>query len=118
MEAGIWQEILRDFGIAFLSASVLGFTVHVWMESRIVRDVFRAAIGHVLPPELRDEVHWISSFTCIITRCVCDIQIDDEGNGIVKITEELDTEVKTRFPRNPASSKARGSRRFPETHGW
>jgi len=94
MIPNIWQEIVRDLGIAFLSASVLGITIHGWLESTVVRDVFRAAIGHVLPPELRDEVHWISSFKCIITRCVCDVSIEDIGDGIVKLTQEVDTEMK------------------------
>jgi len=91
---GIISEITRDIGIAFLSAAVLGLTVHIWIESTVVRDVFRAAIGHVLPEELRDEVHWISSFKCIVSRCVCDLRIEDIGDGIVKVTEELDTEMR------------------------
>src|SRR3984893_4014275 len=94
IDPNIWQEIIRDFGIAFLSAAVLGLTIHGWLESTVVRDVFRAAIGHVLPPELRDEVHWISSFTCIMQRCVCTLDIEDMGNGVVRITEEIDNDIK------------------------
>jgi hypothetical protein len=66
IENPIGQEMARDFGIAFLSASVLGLTIHGWLEVTVIKDVVRAAIGHVLPPELRDEVRWITSFTCII----------------------------------------------------
>jgi hypothetical protein len=112
IEPNIWQEIVRDFGIAFLSAAVLGLTIHGWLESTVVRDVFRAAIGHVLPPELRDEVHWISSFTCIVQRCVCTIDIEDIGNGIVKITEEIDSDIKN------ISTKPQAIRRLFTKDDW
>jgi hypothetical protein len=91
---GIVSEITRDIGIALLSAAVLGLTVHIWIESTVVRDVFRAAIGHVLPPELRDEVHWISSFKCISNSCVCSLEIEDLGCNVVKVTIEIERELR------------------------
>jgi hypothetical protein len=89
----IIHEITHDAGIAIYSAVVLGLSVHLWLESRVVRDVFRAAVGHILPPELRDEVNWISSFTCLTQRAVTTLDIEDIGEGLVKLTIEREAEL-------------------------
>jgi hypothetical protein len=91
---GTWLEIFNGIGVAILSAMVLGLTVHLWLERQIVTDVFRAAVGHILPPELRDEVHWISNFKCITTGCVCTLDLEDVGDGVVKVTVEIESELK------------------------
>jgi len=97
---GVLKECVRDVGIALVTAAVLGGTVHIWLETNIVRDVFRAAVGHILPPELRDEVHWISSFKCLTYKCTCTLDIEDIGDGIVKVTEEVDSELKNITTKN------------------
>ena len=112
IQNSVGREMMRDFGIAFLSAAVLGLTIHGWLETTVIRDVVRAAIGHVLPPELRDEVRWITSFTCIVQRCVCTLDIEDMGNGVVKLTEELDTEIKN------ISTKTQKVRRLFTKDDW
>jgi hypothetical protein len=112
IENTVGQEMVRDFGIAFLSAAVLGLTIHGWLEVTVIKDVVRAAIGHVLPPELRDEVRWITSFTCIIQRCTCTVDIEDMGDGVVKVTEELDTEIKN------ISTKSQKVRRLFTKDDW
>jgi hypothetical protein len=89
----ITREIAHDAGIAIYSAVVLGLSVHLWLESRVVRDVFRAAVGHILPPELRDEVNWISSFTCLTQRAVTTLDIEHLGEGVVKLTIEREAEI-------------------------
>jgi hypothetical protein len=94
------KECVRDIGIAFVTAAILGVTIHIWLETNVVRDVFRAAVGHILPPELRDEVHWISSFKCLIYECRCTIDIEDIGDGVVKITEEIETEMRNITSKN------------------
>ena len=91
---GTLLEIFNGIGIAILSAMVLGLTVHLWLERQIVTDVFRAAVGHILPPELRDEVHWISNFKCITTRCVFSLDLEDIGDGIVKVSIEIESELR------------------------
>jgi len=87
------QEATHDLGIALLSAAILATTIDIWVTTKIVRDVFRAAVGHILPPELRDEVHWISNFKCITHHCECNFDIEDIGSGVVKLTLEYDTEL-------------------------
>jgi hypothetical protein len=70
IENSVGREMMRDFGmdnitcivqrcvctldiedmgngvVAFLSAAILGLTIHGWLETTVIRDVVRAAIGH------------------------------------------------------------------------
>jgi len=89
-----WPGLVREIGTALLTAAALGATVQMWFHGQIIRDVFRAAIGHFLPPELKPEVHWITGFKCISTRFTATLDIADIGNGIVEVAVEMDRTLK------------------------
>ena len=40
--------VLHDIGIAFLSASIIGFTIDAWLKSDLSKDVFTGAVGYFL----------------------------------------------------------------------
>src|SRR6516225_5870693 len=42
--------IIPAIGIAFLTSSILGFTIDRWMRAELRTDAFQAALGHVLVP--------------------------------------------------------------------
>lgn len=62
------SEIVRELGTAFLIAAVLAFTVDTWLKQGLARDAFAAAMGYLLPSELRQEVRRISGYKVLCTR--------------------------------------------------
>jgi hypothetical protein len=91
-----WQwdvGILHDVGIAFVVSSILGFTIDTFLKQQISKDVFEAAVGYILPPELREEVRWITSFEFLARKSLHRVTIDDLGNGTVKVSTDIDREL-------------------------
>jgi hypothetical protein len=84
--------ILHDIGIAFVVASILGFTIDRFLQQRFAKDVFQAAVGYILPPELRQEVHWITSFEFLATS-LHRVTIVDLADGTVKISTDVEREL-------------------------
>lgn len=85
--------ILPEIGIALLTASILGFTIHKWMSGEIQRDVFNAAIGHVLRPELREEIGWICQFDLLAIRSNLKVDIEEINDEVVKVSCSVDREI-------------------------
>src|SRR5436309_13887377 len=55
-----WAFTLADeLTKAFIIAVFLGVIVDVAIKMELARDVFEAAIGYLLPPELRPSLKWI-----------------------------------------------------------
>ena len=94
-----WQRdygITSEIGIAFLVASILGFTIHRWMSAELRRDVFLASVGHVLAPEFRAEVTRIIGYKLICEKHLLLINIDNVGNGVVRITTAVERTIRNR----------------------
>ena len=76
-----WQALLGTVGSAFIVVFVLGCTVDWWLKMSIVEDVFRIAIGHMLPEELKPEMEWVYRQNVIALEhaqvCQCK-ELDDE----------------------------------------
>jgi hypothetical protein len=49
--------ITREIGVAFLTASLLGISVDIFLKRGIARDAFEGAVGYVLPAEIKEAVH-------------------------------------------------------------
>lgn len=89
-----WDHgVIRDIGIALLSAAVLGFTIDRWLKDDIAKDVFKAALGYVLPEELRDEIRWITGFPSIARKYICHVNIQEIGDGVVKVIIAQEKEI-------------------------
>jgi hypothetical protein len=94
-----WQwdhGIAPEIGVAFLVASILGFTIERWMRAELRRDVFLASIGHLLPKEFRAEVSRIIGYTLICERHHLLIDIEHAGDGVVRITSSVERTIKNR----------------------
>jgi hypothetical protein len=94
-----WQwdhGIVPEIGVALLVASILGFTIERWMRAELRRDVFLAAVGHLLPPEFRAEVSRIIGYTVICERHLLLVTIDNIGNGVVRITSSVERTIRNR----------------------
>jgi len=85
--------VLPDLGIAFLISAILGMTIDRWFKADFGKDVFEAAIGHILGPELRDEIHWVAGFKWIARECRLHLKIEDIGNAIVKVTSTTERTI-------------------------
>ena len=98
--AGLWlvscfhnQAFLHEFGVALFIAAILGLTVDTYLKTRIARDVFEVAVGHVLPPELREEMKWITTFKFLAHHSVHRIEIRVLEDDLVSVTTEIEREI-------------------------
>jgi hypothetical protein len=93
MGSEIWaHDVIRDIGIAVFSAAFLGLTIDWWMRKDFADDVFRASVGYILPPELREQIPWITGHEFIATKTTCKVNIATVSEGIVSIVTEMDRE--------------------------
>lgn len=88
--------ITSEIGVAFLVASILGFTIDRWLKADIAADVFKAAIGHVLPEEFRPEVARIIGYKMICERHALFVEITKAGNESVKVQTSLERTIRNR----------------------
>ncbi len=49
----------EHIGIAFIIAAILGITVDIYLKQNLANDAVSAALGYLLPDELKDELRWI-----------------------------------------------------------
>lgn len=89
-----WDDgISRGLGEALLIGAVLAFTIDRWFRQDFAKDVFYAAVGAVLRPEFADEMRWITDFKWLAIKSLCQIEIEDLGEGIVKFTQTINREI-------------------------
>lgn len=101
VEWGIWGDksdwahgLARDVGIALATTAVLGFTVDRWLKLEIAVDVFKAALGYVLPEEFREEIRRISNYKWICEKHLLIVQIDRLDPDTVKATIMVERTIK------------------------
>src|SRR4030042_848978 len=66
-QLGTWAFIIRDVGIAMLVAAILGVSIDLYLRQRLTEDVFKVAMGYILPEELRPEMEWVYKKNIIAT---------------------------------------------------
>jgi hypothetical protein len=59
------KESVSEIGKALIVAGVLGMGVDFALKRDLVRDAVEAAIGYLLPPQLRNEMEWVSGLRVI-----------------------------------------------------
>lgn len=83
-----WDKgIIREIGGAILITGLLGLTIDTWLKSEIAKDVFRAALGYVLPPEFRNEVAQIINYRFLSERHFIRVSISRNETGILRDDE-------------------------------
>ncbi len=98
---GWLAEIVRDSGIALVTASVLGFTIDRWIKSDLAKDVFEAAAGYFLPQEFKAEIKRIGEYKFICEKHYLKVQIENSENDCARVA----TTYERKF-RNITSAKA------------
>jgi hypothetical protein len=86
--------VTRDFGIAVLTASILGLTIDRWLKAEIVSNVFEAAMGHVLPKEFQQEIRHVIGHNFLCEKHYMLVQIEEIGDGAVRVTESIERRIK------------------------
>lgn len=85
-------ELVQHLGTALLIAAILGVTIDYWFKHQIAKDVFEAAVGYLLPEELREEMRYIYAHSLFCERHIQRLQIttlDDERVVLAVTTERL-----------------------------
>jgi hypothetical protein len=57
--AALGLGVLDEIGKALIVAAVLGWAVDLALKQDLVRDAVEAALGYLLPPQLRNEMEWV-----------------------------------------------------------
>lgn len=96
-----YGRLIEEVAFAFLIAALLGLSIDFLLKHDLVEDSFRAAIGYLLPEELRPELAWIHDLKLVAT-CEVDFEIHRlaHDRNAVLVTERM-----TRALRNLTKSK-------------
>jgi hypothetical protein len=80
--------VTKEIGIAFLTASILGGTIHVYLERDIAKNAFEGAVGYFLPEDLKEAVHFISSVEWFAEEfsLTVDLEKDEHEPDLIKAT--------------------------------
>lgn len=64
------ELVLLELSRAVIIAALVGLVIDWNFSRKLAKDVFEAAVGHIMPPELRPELTWIAghSLVCIESR--------------------------------------------------
>jgi len=92
--AGTVGEVLRDLGIATLIAAMLGFTIDRWFKTDLVKDVFDAVLGHVLPEEFKNEIRTIINHKMLCENLYTKIELKEIDDNTVRMTVTTERTVK------------------------
>jgi hypothetical protein len=92
-------DIILEVGTALMIASVLAFTIELWMTKRIARDVFRAAFGYSMPEHFKEEIQRIADHRLICTthRMYVNIELVC-GEDAVRVTTNTYREIRNIGP--------------------
>lgn len=88
-----YGAIPEGVGIAFLTASTLGFTIDRWMKKEIAADVFKAALGYILPEEFKNEIQRIISFKFMCEHHKMHLRVEKIGTDYVRVTTKLERKL-------------------------
>jgi hypothetical protein len=84
----------EHLAMATCVAGIIGLIIEYTLQREIAKNAFRAAIGYLLPEELRGELRWIydQSFLCENHEQVA--HIEPIGNSKVRVRNEVKRDVK------------------------
>jgi hypothetical protein len=89
--SGISELLISEIGIAFVSAAIIGATVHLWMTDALRREVVKATLTAVLPPVFHTELLRLFDYDLLAETFSMLIEITTlEGTNAVRITVSID----------------------------
>ena len=90
----ILLTLISELGIAFVAASLLGFTIHKWMTEDLLLDAFKATTNYFLPEILRDEMRRILLYKFICERHFMIISIESIEHDRVRVTTTIERTIR------------------------
>ena len=85
-----WDRgVVKEFGVAFLIAAILGGSIHVYLERDIAKDAFEGAIGYVLPPDVKEAVRFLSGLEWFAEEFSIIMKIERVDGDLVKATVKI-----------------------------
>src|SRR5438552_12868986 len=107
---GTWYgRLLEEVAFALLIAALLGLSIDYLLKHDLVEDSFKAAIGYLLPEELRPEMAWINGLTLLATSYRADYELrrlpNDASHVVVRerIERHIKNITKSRQPIEPST---------------
>lgn len=88
-QAGITRELSRDIGIAFVTASLLGVSVDIFLKRGIARDAFEGAVGYILPLEVKEAVHTLARMTWFAEEFSLVVNLNLVEDDLIKATIKI-----------------------------
>lgn len=88
----LWlSALVEGLGIAAITATILGFAVDKVLKRELTTEAVKAAIGYLLPDELKAEMQWITEFDFFAIEHIATYQLkmDPTDNTIVILHAEL-----------------------------
>lgn len=83
------SSFLEHLSMAMAVASLIGVVIDVSMKRELVKNVFEAAIGHLLPEELRSELRWIYDTQMLCENHVQQVVITSLANTRLVVVKTL-----------------------------
>lgn len=93
LHSGI-NVLLSTLGSTSLVVWLLAGTVDWWLKKAILKDVFKAAIGYLLPPELRPEMEWVYKQDIIAIKHIQHCKITPLGENLVTLEIAINRKFK------------------------
>jgi hypothetical protein len=85
-----WDHgVVREFGIAFLIAAILGGSIHLYLEQDIAKDAFEGAIGYFLPPDVKEAVRSISGIEWFAEEFSWTVELENFDTDLIKVTSKI-----------------------------
>jgi hypothetical protein len=86
---GRWPIVfLEHISMAFAVAGVLGLVIELTLQRDLAKNAFKAAIGYLLPEQLRGELEWIYNQSILCSEMESTINIEhrqQEGLALIKM---------------------------------
>ena len=83
------RDIFSSLGIAFFTASILGFAVDKILKRELASEAVKTAIGYLLPDELKAEMRWVVDlkFLAIDHTTKYEIRLNKDDKSVCLYTE-------------------------------
>lgn len=88
----IW--ILRDLGIALMTAAILGTTLDITVRRLWLKEVFGVAFGYLLAPEFHGQIDWIFNIKWLAIHHDQSIFVTQIDEDLVRVTSILHRTIK------------------------
>ena len=91
-------DVVKEVGVAFMIAAVLGSTIDTLLKIELVRDAFLVAFSYAFPSALKGEILRIMRYRLICDRHFLVVRIEKIDDDTVRVTCETNRKVRNMAP--------------------